>query len=134
MMLTFELAQKHNFNPTDHQLAKLYLDSITKETGDKLKMAALILDNDLKKLNKTTPLPETFELDYMAYALSESIEEADDVDLPRKQVYHAVTSKASSTSTSSTTAVSSLTPETTPVQPVVHSEKQVQFCSSIAPV
>jgi hypothetical protein len=105
MMLTFELAQKHNFNPTDHQLVKLYLDSIKKEAGDKLKMTVLILDNDLKKLNKPTPLPETFERDYMAYALSESIEEADDVDLPRKQVYHAATSKTSSASTSSTTAV-----------------------------
>jgi hypothetical protein len=66
MMLTFELAQKHDFNPTEHQLAKLYLDSIKKEAGDKLKMAALILENDLKKLDKTTDLPECFELDYMA--------------------------------------------------------------------
>ena len=65
-MLTFELAQKHDFNPTEHQLAKLYLDSIKKEAGDKLKMAALILENDLKKLDKTADLPECFELDYMA--------------------------------------------------------------------
>jgi hypothetical protein len=74
MMLTFDLAQKHEFNPTNHQLAKLYLDSIRREAGDKLKMAALILENDLKKLDKTTPLPGGFELDYMVYALSESIE------------------------------------------------------------
>jgi hypothetical protein len=68
-------------NPSEFQLAKLYFDSIKIEAGDKLKMAALILENDLKKLDKTASLPAGFELDHMAYALSESIEEAKDTDL-----------------------------------------------------
>jgi hypothetical protein len=130
MMLTFDLAQKHEFNPTNHQLAKLYLDSIRKEAGDKLKMAALILENDLRKLDKTAPLPAGFELDYMAYALSESIEEADDADLHRKQVYHTTISKPPSMSTNSTTAFSTLTPETAPIH---HYERHVQPHPPTAP-
>ena len=133
MMLTFELAQKHEFNPTEHQLAKLYLDSIKKEAGDKLKMAALILENDLKKLDKTTALPEAFELDHMAYALSESIEESPDIDLLRKQVYHSIATKRTSASTSSTTATSSLTPDYTSIPLATSQEKQVHFSPTYAP-
>jgi hypothetical protein len=124
MMLTFELAQKHDFNPTAFQLAKLYLDSIKKEAGDKLKMAALILENDLKKFDKKKALPEAFELDHLAYALSESIEETDDSESFRKQVYHTSTSMPPSTSTSTTTAISSITHEPTMNQ---EKDKQVQF-------
>jgi hypothetical protein len=67
----------------------------------------------------------------MAYALSESIEEADDADLHWKQVYHTTISKPPSTSTSSTTAFSSLTPETTPIH---HHERHVQLCPTTAPL
>jgi hypothetical protein len=130
MMLTYELAQKHEFNPTAFQLARLYLDSIKKEAGDKLKMAALILENDLKKLDKKAAIPETFELDHLAFALSESIEEADDTDLLRKQVYHTTIPAPSSTSTSATTAFSSLTSEPTPNQT---KEKHVQFIPTPKP-
>jgi hypothetical protein len=128
MMLTFELAQKHEFNPTTFQLAKLYLDAIKKEAGDKLKMAALILENDLKKLDTRTTLPESFELDHLAYALSESIEEADDPDLSRKQIYHLTTAVPPSTSTSTTTAISSITQE-----PPSHPEKDKQVHFSQPP-
>jgi hypothetical protein len=130
MMLTFELAQKHEFNPTAFQLAKLYLDAIKKEAGDKLKMAALILENDLKKLDKKSPLPETFELDHLAYALSESIEEADDPDFSRKQIYHLATAAPPSTSTSTTTAISSITQDPTPNP---EKDKQVHFGTPVSP-